>query len=269
MAQKVVVELIDDLDGTPIPAGKGETIDFAVDGVSYSIDLGPKNAKAFRKSLDTYIAHATRTGGRRHRRTARPRATCRAATRPKPAPSGNGHWPTDTRSPPAAASPPTSNRPTTTQPETPTTHTGHGRPLPARRSTSCRRRGRQKTPKPPPRRDTDPCGAFRFGTWRPPVTFARVGAIRPASTLAGRPFDPKRARPTPAPTVTTGVVVVNPRLSSRSRKRVRAEECHRSLVRAALSSRCSAARWRWSWVRSITPTAAGRVFGSVPMPVMR
>ena len=72
MAQKVVVELIDDLDGTPIPAGKGETIDFAVDGVSYSIDLGPKNAKAFRKSLDTYITHATRTGGRRHRRTATP-----------------------------------------------------------------------------------------------------------------------------------------------------------------------------------------------------
>ena len=72
MAQKVVVELIDDLDGTPIPSGKGESLDFAVDGVAYSIDLGPKNAKAFRKSLDTYITHATRTGGRRHRRTTTP-----------------------------------------------------------------------------------------------------------------------------------------------------------------------------------------------------
>jgi len=69
MAQKVVVELIDDLDGIPIPAGKGETITFAVDGVAYSIDLGPKNAKAFRKSLDTHLTHATRTGSRRHRRT--------------------------------------------------------------------------------------------------------------------------------------------------------------------------------------------------------
>ena len=81
MAQKVVVELIDDLDGTPIPSGKGETIDFAVDGVAYSIDLGAKNATAFRKSLDTYITHATRTGGRRHRRTATP------SDRPRRAPS--------------------------------------------------------------------------------------------------------------------------------------------------------------------------------------
>jgi len=29
------VGLIDDLDGTPIPGGKGETIDFAVDGVTH------------------------------------------------------------------------------------------------------------------------------------------------------------------------------------------------------------------------------------------
>ena len=72
MAQKVVVELIDDLDGTPIPAGKGESIDFGVDGVGYRIDLGPKNAKAFRKSFDTYLTHATRTGGRRQRRTHTP-----------------------------------------------------------------------------------------------------------------------------------------------------------------------------------------------------
>jgi len=65
MAQKVIVELVDDIDGTLIPDGKGETIEFALDGVGYSIDLGPKNAKAFRKSLDHYVSHATRTGGRR------------------------------------------------------------------------------------------------------------------------------------------------------------------------------------------------------------
>jgi hypothetical protein len=65
MAQKVIVELVDDIDGTLIPDGKGETIEFALDGVGYSIDLGPKNAKAFRKLLDHYVSHATRTGGRR------------------------------------------------------------------------------------------------------------------------------------------------------------------------------------------------------------
>ena len=117
MAQKVVVELIDDLDGTPIPAGKGESIDFAVDGVTYTIDLGPKNAKAFRKTFDTYLAHATRTGGRRQRRT-HTHTAVPAATRRKRVPSGNGPSPTDTRSPPAAASPSTSNRPTTTRPDT-------------------------------------------------------------------------------------------------------------------------------------------------------
>lgn len=65
MAMKRIVELVDDIDGKPIPDGTGETIDFAVDGVTYTIDLGTKNAKAFRKALDPYLAHATRTGGRR------------------------------------------------------------------------------------------------------------------------------------------------------------------------------------------------------------
>ena len=30
-----------------------------IDGIGYTIDLGPKNAKAFRKSLDRYVEHAT------------------------------------------------------------------------------------------------------------------------------------------------------------------------------------------------------------------
>ncbi|HEY5855988.1 MAG TPA: Lsr2 family protein [Aldersonia sp.] len=90
MAQKVVVELIDDLDGTPIPSGKGETIDFAVGGVAYSIDLGPKNAKAFRKSLDTHITHPHRRApASPHHDPERPAAP---RPRPRPAPSGNGHW---------------------------------------------------------------------------------------------------------------------------------------------------------------------------------
>ena len=72
MAQKVIVELVDDIDGRPIPEGQGETIEFAIDGIGYSIDLGPKNAKAFRKSLDRYVEHATRTGGRRRTHTTRP-----------------------------------------------------------------------------------------------------------------------------------------------------------------------------------------------------
>lgn len=64
MAKQVYVELVDDIDGSPIKTGKGETIGFAVDGVEFEIDLGAKNAKEFRKQLDYWSEHATRVGGR-------------------------------------------------------------------------------------------------------------------------------------------------------------------------------------------------------------
>ena len=47
--------LTDDLDGTNIPAGKGETITFALDGKTYEIDLNSKNGNALRKALKPYI----------------------------------------------------------------------------------------------------------------------------------------------------------------------------------------------------------------------
>ena len=64
MAQKYVVELIDDLDKEPIDVG-GETISFAVNGAEYSIDLNDKNAAEFHRKLDYYIKYATRVGGRK------------------------------------------------------------------------------------------------------------------------------------------------------------------------------------------------------------
>ena len=38
MAQRIEIQFTDDLDGTDIPAGKGETITFALDGTSYALD---------------------------------------------------------------------------------------------------------------------------------------------------------------------------------------------------------------------------------------
>lgn len=64
MAKQVYVELVDDIDGSPIKSGKGETIGFAVDGVDYEIDLGTKNAKEFRKQLDYWTGYATKLNGR-------------------------------------------------------------------------------------------------------------------------------------------------------------------------------------------------------------
>jgi hypothetical protein len=55
LAQRTQVFLTDDLDGTNIPAGKGETIAFALDGRTYEIDLNNKNSNALRKALTPYI----------------------------------------------------------------------------------------------------------------------------------------------------------------------------------------------------------------------
>lgn len=61
MAQKIIVQLEDDIDGVPAD----ETVTFALDGVSYEIDLTAANAAALRDSLATWVGHARRTGGRR------------------------------------------------------------------------------------------------------------------------------------------------------------------------------------------------------------
>lgn len=61
MAQKVLVEMIDDLDGSEA----GQTVPFGLDGVQYEIDLSDENAASLREELATFIAAARRTGGRK------------------------------------------------------------------------------------------------------------------------------------------------------------------------------------------------------------
>ena len=63
MAKVTTVEIVDDIDGS---AG-AETVSFALDGVSYEVDLSEKNAAALRDALASYIAHGTRVGGRKVR----------------------------------------------------------------------------------------------------------------------------------------------------------------------------------------------------------
>ncbi|HEY0638998.1 MAG TPA: Lsr2 family protein [Pseudonocardiaceae bacterium] len=62
MAQQLLVQYVDDIDGTV--ADTVETVSFSVDGVSYEIDLNETNSAALRRTLGTYIAKARRTGGR-------------------------------------------------------------------------------------------------------------------------------------------------------------------------------------------------------------
>ncbi|MDQ3405426.1 MAG: Lsr2 family protein [Actinomycetota bacterium] len=61
MAQKTVVELVDDLDG----GEADETVTFALDGVDFLIDLSSDNATRLRESLAEFVGHARRTGGRK------------------------------------------------------------------------------------------------------------------------------------------------------------------------------------------------------------
>lgn len=68
MAKKTTVVLVDDIDGVEIENGKGETVFFAIDGVSYEIDLTDENASALRAAVQPYVeagrraARSTRTG---------------------------------------------------------------------------------------------------------------------------------------------------------------------------------------------------------------
>lgn len=71
MATQTTVTLVDDLDGS----AAAETVEFALDGVTYEIDLNEKNAKKLRDALNNYLAAARpvskagRGGARRGRRT--------------------------------------------------------------------------------------------------------------------------------------------------------------------------------------------------------
>lgn len=73
MAQRVQVMLIDDVDGTD----GAETVTFALDGVTYEIDLSQKNAGELREALAPWVGHGRRVSGRS---TTGTRATARKST---------------------------------------------------------------------------------------------------------------------------------------------------------------------------------------------
>ncbi len=58
MAQKHIVQLIDDLDDSVAE----ETVTFGIDGATYEIDLSADNAARLRDALATYVANGRRVG---------------------------------------------------------------------------------------------------------------------------------------------------------------------------------------------------------------
>jgi hypothetical protein len=81
MARQVVTVVTDDLDGT----AADRTLEFGLDGVTYTIDLSDKNAGKLRKALQPYISAGHRLGrsSAGGRRGARPR-TAAGASRSSP-----------------------------------------------------------------------------------------------------------------------------------------------------------------------------------------
>jgi hypothetical protein len=61
VAQQVTVQFVDDLDGS-VASG---TVDFALDGKDYAIDLSDDNAAKLRDALAPFVGAARRPGGRR------------------------------------------------------------------------------------------------------------------------------------------------------------------------------------------------------------
>ena len=74
MARRIVHQLVDDLDGTVLEVGSGETVLFSLDGTAYEIDLTDDNAAALRAALGPYISAARSVSAR----AAAPRGTASA-----------------------------------------------------------------------------------------------------------------------------------------------------------------------------------------------
>lgn len=66
MAQRVSIELVDDLDETPAD----ETVVFGLDGANYEIDLTTAHANQLREALAQYVGVARKAGGKRNGRKA-------------------------------------------------------------------------------------------------------------------------------------------------------------------------------------------------------
>ncbi|MET1004186.1 MAG: Lsr2 family protein [Propionibacteriaceae bacterium] len=63
MAQKTIVQIVDDLDQRELD-GDAQTVRFALDQAQYEIDLSTENARRLHEALAPFIAAGRRIGGR-------------------------------------------------------------------------------------------------------------------------------------------------------------------------------------------------------------
>jgi hypothetical protein len=68
MARKIVHQLVDDIDGTVLEPGEGQTVLFSLDGIAYEIDLTDANAASLREAFTAYVSAGRRVSGSRSTR---------------------------------------------------------------------------------------------------------------------------------------------------------------------------------------------------------
>ncbi|MCS3443737.1 histone-like nucleoid-structuring protein Lsr2 [Microbacterium phyllosphaerae] len=73
MARRIVHQLVDDIDGTVLEVGEGETVHFSLNGASYEIDLNTAHAEELRKAFEPYISAGRRAASSGAVRSAAPR----------------------------------------------------------------------------------------------------------------------------------------------------------------------------------------------------
>jgi len=65
MAQKTLIQLVDDLDGTALTDGEGKTVSFALEGISYEIDLSETHLDELTEALAPYVKAGRKVSGRK------------------------------------------------------------------------------------------------------------------------------------------------------------------------------------------------------------
>ena len=62
MARRIVHQLVDDIDGSVLEVGEGETVHFSLNGAAYEIDLNSAHADELRKALEPYVIAGRKAG---------------------------------------------------------------------------------------------------------------------------------------------------------------------------------------------------------------
>ncbi|KAA0093573.1 Lsr2 family protein [Mycolicibacterium sp. P1-18] len=63
MAERIIRQLIDDLDQTEIVDGKGGSVEFGLRGTTYTLDLTAANIAKLERALAPFVEAATRASG--------------------------------------------------------------------------------------------------------------------------------------------------------------------------------------------------------------